>query len=714
MFACGPLYVGIPATIVTTTTNTRTQSAPAPHPYGDYAKQHDVPASASPPLTDLDTSLARAQDSITLPDRLVSPHSPASAGLRLQTDFNGPLCTVSPATATSTTTAAAAPHSPSKVEDTPTRRATPPQPQPPHHTAPPPPPPVAGPHRTPSVKATLSASTTRAGSLSPGSAFSSPALGPMVDITPLPSPLVSSDSPGPWNRITASRPGSRGSSRGSGLAITTMSMEMGDEQRQRKTYQGLGAKAVDNQEGSKHGRNRSLSEYTPETSHTPRPRHATVSVSVAPPTPAPGVAPAASTFTEPQMKRESYLAVERGLAGVTSVVVDGVPTPPPSHRGIESSDSDSSLSNTYSLQDRGENRIAKKPWYEYYDAVMVKDGKRKRWRALHELGQGTFSKVMLATSQEHIPKDNSVNKIDEEDESNLPLTPTSTPSSRIPSGIDPTTLVAVKIIEHGPAGGASEDRIESSLKRELDILKSIHHPSVVHLEAFSVERTRALLVLRYCAGGDLFELAASEEGRREVLGVGMIRRIFAELVGAVGYLHAEGIVHRDVKLENILLTLPPKSLPHLPSPETHPTPLTTLTDLGLSKRIDPAHPLLTTRCGSEDYAAPELLMGLPYDGRATDAWACGVVLFALLQGRLPFDVVPGALGGRRGRVAHRIARCEWTWPDPPMGPQWDQPRRLVDDLLKRRERRAALADIARADWVAGGVAVEGGLRCAGE
>ena len=71
----------------------------------------------------------------------------------------------------------------------------------------------------------------------------------------------------------------------------------------------------------------------------------------------------------------------------------------------------------------------------------------------------------------------------------------------------PRTLVAVKICEHGPAGGADEKKIESSLKRELEILKAIHHPSLVHLKAVSVLDKRAFLVLNYAPGGDLFELA---------------------------------------------------------------------------------------------------------------------------------------------------------------------------------------------------------------
>ncbi|EJF62716.1 Pkinase-domain-containing protein, partial [Dichomitus squalens LYAD-421 SS1] len=101
------------------------------------------------------------------------------------------------------------------------------------------------------------------------------------------------------------------------------------------------------------------------------------------------------------------------------------------------------------------------------------------------------------------------------------------------------------------------------------------------------------------------------------------RRIWGELCRAVAWMHSVCLVHRDIKLENILLTA---------DPFAHPLPahsLIKLTDFGLSRFVDPAHPHLTTLCGSDSYAAPELVMGRPYDGRETDAWACGVVLYAL-------------------------------------------------------------------------------------
>lgn len=108
-------------------------------------------------------------------------------------------------------------------------------------------------------------------------------------------------------------------------------------------------------------------------------------------------------------------------------------------------------------------------------------------------------------------------------------------------------LVAIKVCEHGPKGGASEERVEMSLKRELEIMKTINHPSLVHLKAWSIEETRALLVLTYCPGGDLFEVASDH---RDLMVPALLRRIFAELIAAVRYLHGAHIVHRDIKLES--------------------------------------------------------------------------------------------------------------------------------------------------------------------
>jgi protein-serine/threonine kinase len=413
----------------------------------------------------------------------------------------------------------------------------------------------------------------------------------------------------------------------------------------------------------------------------------------------------AGSGLESHMRREPHLSESRGLTPI-----EKPPTPPPS----ESSGRDADLSSSSSSSKR----------VEYFEACGMHDRKRRRWRAIRMLGQGTFSRVMLATSQ--------ISSSSSDDEEYAHSSAAAAASGfHTPDPITHydqhrrRTLVAVKVCEHGPRGGASEDRIEMSLKRELEIMKSIHHPSLVHLKAWNIEPTRAILILSYCPGGDLFDVAS---GHRQLLTPGLLRRIFAELVGATTYLHDQKIVHRDIKLENVLVNLPTAELCSGIDWATYPYSVITLTDLGLSRRVADDEKL-ETRCGSDDYAAPEVIMGQPYDGRAIDAWSLGVLLYALLESRLPFDPLPGVADPMRmrSRTSHRIARIEWRWVEygardgEGEGEHEADLKRfdavglrgameVTEGLLKRARLRWPLTKVAETEWVAGGINIEGGIR----
>ncbi|KAB5550918.1 kinase-like domain-containing protein [Coniochaeta sp. 2T2.1] len=566
--------------------------------------------------------------------------------------------------------------------------------------------------RTPSVRAAFSRAL--GGASGASSTVPSPIITAMGDVTPLPSPLLSGDSPGPWRSLD--RPSSREAMAAfaANLSPTRDRMSGGDsmaaamaQQKQRKPYGNLNhdGPGEPHEEKTRHGRNRSVSEYVPDPMHAPK-RMVTVSGSH------PKLEKIESPY-QPQLRREPHLSEARGLTPI-----EKPPTPPPSESSLSANESFSIPESTTKKP-----KAVRKSKYEYFDAYDRNDNKLRRWRAIKSLGQGTFSRVMLATSQVSPPPS--------ESDSDAP-----TKDGLIPihDHYPRRTLVAVKICEHGPHGGASEDRVEMSLKRELQIMQCIHHPCLVHLKAWNIEPTRAILVMSYCPGGDLFDVASKH---RSLLTPSLVRRIFAEIVEAVGYLHERRIVHRDIKLENVLVNIPPEELAVSTKDRdwtTYPYPVISLADLGLSRRIADDEKL-ETRCGSDDYAAPEVIMGQAYDGRATDAWSLGVLLYALLESRLPFDPAPGVVGldaamqmRMRSRTSHRIARVEWRWIEygVPEGGEGEGEheadgrrfekvglsgaRDVVEALLKRARSRWPLEKVREMEWVKGGINVEGGIR----
>ncbi|RKF57263.1 Serine/threonine-protein kinase PRR1 [Erysiphe neolycopersici] len=344
-----------------------------------------------------------------------------------------------------------------------------------------------------------------------------------------------------------------------------------------------------------------------------------------------------------------------------------------------------------------------------------KDMKLSRWEGLEVLGEGTFSKVILATSLISDEVSYSEGHLVEQHLKVLPIE--SSPEKK-----KCDKLVAVKICEYGTKDNNEPNNLtEISAKREIDILKDINHPSIVRLKAWNIEATRVILILDYCPGGDLLKVASEY---RDVLILQLLRRIFAELVAAVEYLHARKIVHCDIKLENILVNLTYHELEYRHDWSKYPFSVVTLTDFGLSQRIDD-NEKLTIRCGSDDYAAPEVIMGQPYDGRATDAWSLGVLLYALLESRLPFDPIPNISQNHRpcSRKSHLIARVEWCWvkyaklknqlksdPDDTSRHSIESAMQITEGLLKRARDRWSLSQIAGTEWVKNAIQIEGGIK----
>lgn len=161
-----------------------------------------------------------------------------------------------------------------------------------------------------------------------------------------------------------------------------------------------------------------------------------------------------------------------------------------------------------------------------------------------------------------------------------------------------------------------EDKI--GLKSEVEILHSLKHPNIIELHAVYREKKFYYLVLEHMKGGELFQRIVAKK-RYSELDAG---RVCKTLVATIAFLHDNKIAHRDIKPENLLLISRTDDV------------RVKIADFGFAKRVTSPE-CLTTRCGSPNYVAPEIISKVPY-GVAVDMWSIGVVLYILLCGYLPF------------------------------------------------------------------------------
>ena len=209
---------------------------------------------------------------------------------------------------------------------------------------------------------------------------------------------------------------------------------------------------------------------------------------------------------------------------------------------------------------------------------MSKSDKIGNYQIQKIIGEGTFGKVKLA--RDLITKEN----------------------------------VAIKILEKSKI--KTKEELER-INQEINSLKEINHLNIIELYEILEDEKNYYLILEYMNGGELFSYIIKNERLNEEI----TSYFLYQIIKGIQSIHEKKICHRDLKPENILLD--------------NENQIIKIIDFGLSKKYN--NNLLSTQCGSICYTAPEIIKGLKYNGLKSDIWSCGILLFAMIFGYLPFD-----------------------------------------------------------------------------
>ncbi|KAM6544120.1 hypothetical protein CsatB_008567 [Cannabis sativa] len=228
--------------------------------------------------------------------------------------------------------------------------------------------------------------------------------------------------------------------------------------------------------------------------------------------------------------------------------------------------------------------------------------------------------------------------------------------------------VAIKVIKKEQV---KREGMMDQIQREISVMRMVRHPNVVQLREVMATKTKIFFVMEYVRGGELFAKVARGKLRED-----QARRYFQQLISAVDFCHSRGVSHRDLKPENLLLD---------------DNGDLKISDFGLSALPEQLRNdgLLHTQCGTPAYVAPEVLRKKGYDGPKADIWSCGVVLFVLLAGFLPFQ------DENIMKMYRKIFRGEFECPP------WftAESKRLVFKLLvPDPNRRITIPGIMRVPW----------------
>lgn len=229
--------------------------------------------------------------------------------------------------------------------------------------------------------------------------------------------------------------------------------------------------------------------------------------------------------------------------------------------------------------------------------------------------------------------------------------------------------VAVKILDKEKL---LKHKMVSQIKREISTMKLVRHPNVIRMFEVMASKSKIYIVMEFITGGELFDKIASKGRLKE----DEARKYFQQLINAVDYCHSRGVFHRDLKPENLLLDS---------------NGVLKVSDFGLSALPQQVREdgLLHTTCGTPNYVAPEVINNKGYDGAKADLWSCGVILYVLMAGYLPFEDSSLTV------LYKKIHKADFTCPP------WfsSSAKKLINRILDPNpQKRITIAEVIENDW----------------
>ncbi|XP_004647541.1 testis-specific serine/threonine-protein kinase 4 [Octodon degus] len=244
-------------------------------------------------------------------------------------------------------------------------------------------------------------------------------------------------------------------------------------------------------------------------------------------------------------------------------------------------------------------------------------------------------------------------------------------------------MVAIKIISKKKA---SDDYLNKFLPQELQVMKILRHKYLISFYQAIETTSRVYIILELAQGGDVLEWIQRYGACSEPLA----GKWFSQMTLGMAYLHGKGIVHRNLKLENLLLDKQENLK---------------ISDFGFAKMVSSNQichsssfyqrssifsQVSQTYCGSFAYSCPEILRGLPYNPFLSDTWSMGVILYTLMVAHLPFD-------DTNLKKLLRGTQKEVTFP--PNHAISQECKSLILQMLCQAAKRATILDIIKDPWV---------------